>query len=337
MPDLVLTCPECGHEMRVPEEAFGSRGRCSGCGAVVTANEQTTRYLDDAEARHVAQTGRAERQAGREDVPPGACARCGNPFRGDWDTHATNRGVICDRCARLATEMPAMPAIGGGDPAPGPVSFAGEGVEYEANAVRGLEPVVTERVESTQVPGFARNWPGLFRGLLWAAAAGILLLSLSFYLSDDDGRGTISEAKRSAVEQGVPDEDPPIPVPVFMWMLLGTNLLAVVTAVYLTLDHVNRLPDDRFLVNILLITPWSILLYVPNILLLAPMVLGGYGAIYAALAPVGFIVFLILVLYIRFDCPFSAFLMYPVFNFLGTFLAFLVSRALFGAIGLLFT
>jgi hypothetical protein len=305
---------------------------------VVAVSRENTRFLDAEEARRAGQTDRSRRQAAHEQRPPGACARCGRAFRGDWDRNQTQRGVVCDVCARLATEMPAMPPVGEeAEETQEQVSFQGEGVEYEAGAVQGLEPVMTERVKSTQVPGFARNWPGLFRGLLWTAAVGILLLAVYFYRADEGGTPSINEAQRSVVEQGMPDEDPPIPVPVFMWMLVTLNLVAVVASLYLTLDYVNRLPDDRFLANVLIVTPWAILLYVPNILLLAPMVIGGLGGmIYAALAGPGFLIFLVVVLYIRFDCPFSTFLMYPVFNVLGSVISFILSMVVFGALGAIF-
>jgi hypothetical protein len=45
MSGIILTCDVCGHEMRVTRQTIGTRGRCAGCGAIITVGHRNTRPL----------------------------------------------------------------------------------------------------------------------------------------------------------------------------------------------------------------------------------------------------------------------------------------------------
>lgn len=86
MEERIIQC-KCGQRMRVPVVALGSTGACVRCKTFLTITMSTTTPFP-----HAAKS--------EETHDPGSCACCKRVFRGDWDRHQTEQGVICDICAR---------------------------------------------------------------------------------------------------------------------------------------------------------------------------------------------------------------------------------------------
>ncbi|GEM_PF-5958940 len=86
MEERIIRC-KCGQRMRVPVVALGSTGACVQCKTPLTISMSTTTpFMREAESEEI--------------HDPGFCTRCKRPFRGAWDRHQTDQGVICDICAR---------------------------------------------------------------------------------------------------------------------------------------------------------------------------------------------------------------------------------------------
>jgi len=110
MEDRVVTC-SCGQRMLVPASALGVTGVCVECGAPLTVTLQNSRPRRHREQG--APGAKPEKLAGQSQ----GCARCGRPFRGDWDRTPMDVGVFCYRCANLCSSKDPSALAGSAVPA----------------------------------------------------------------------------------------------------------------------------------------------------------------------------------------------------------------------------
>jgi len=93
----------------VSEFALGMKRRCAQCGETFEVTEENTVALE------MPQRGSYKPFAAKstDDLKgvegPQRCARCGKPFRGDWDRYSSPAGLVCHICANLAGAEPDRP------------------------------------------------------------------------------------------------------------------------------------------------------------------------------------------------------------------------------------
>ncbi len=256
MKNLICTC-ECGHRFHVSDSAWGMESVCGMCGRPIQVTPDNTRPVD------------VEIPPGESDRGSSAdhCARCGRPFRGDWDKNSSAEGMICHICAnqggRAQSEQPALNAEDGSPhaavseptarPAP-PADSALEAagavlIDHDPDAMDDEEPSLGKRFENF------RETPAFRRGL-WAAAVSVMVLAVvaAFMKTppppDDAALEAVSESSGGLRIFGPPEawsssEKAAVRVTT---VVLETVFLFVptVAALFLALAFVGRLPAHRW-------------------------------------------------------------------------------------------
>ena len=263
MDDLVLTCDQCGHEMRVSVHAMGATGRCAECGAVLEVRADNTRPFD-AEA-DAAEAAAEPAEPAEPAAPPTHCARCGRAFRGDWDRNPAPERAVCLVCHRLVREDdPVYEEAPVGELAP----------ESSLRLDQGAAPV-RPMDRKAPVPQFAQGHPKLFRGALWTLAVLVIALAIVFTFVDTGGMPERSEEEYAAAARrleasGIGQVVWWVLVPLMFVFGFGAHGVTLAVVLYYT----GRLPGDGFVQNLILLTPSALVLaglaLMQTILLMAP-------------------------------------------------------------------
>ena len=103
MSDLICTC-KCGCKIRVSEFAVGMRRRCGQCGEAFVIGPENTVALETPARQPVAEFAARSNADAKAFPGPHQCARCGKPFKGEWDRYSTSKGVVCHICASLVAQ-----------------------------------------------------------------------------------------------------------------------------------------------------------------------------------------------------------------------------------------
>lgn len=248
MDTYVATCA-CGHKIKVPYFALGMKGKCPRCGGVFTPDESQAVPMDQPQEQPPAApepAGQRPPENVNADTPQTTCARCGNPFRGDWDRQETQHGVYCYRCSNQATDgVPERLKHLAQAPPTGPL----------------MPKFEEEQLKFTEKPAFKR-------GLL---IAGLLVVALAIYYSPM-ANAPVPASSRTTISADAEAIEMPTWVAVVwaVWRVLGIYLGLFLT-LYIVLNSQNRLPHEVF---------WENLVYLSWVLLLLTAVSAG---IYAAL------------------------------------------------------
>lgn len=157
------------------------------------------------------------------------CARCGRAFRGDWDRHPREEGVLCNICAR---QLPP------------------ERTPWDAPIDRGTVPPpsheeLREIARLTNRREKPERDPNKYRGLPVFLAFGVATMLLVWLLPVEKWVGSFMLEVFSA-------EMPPRGTNAYYAVLaagLSGVFLAQFVALYLTLAQANKLPVDVFVAN----------------------------------------------------------------------------------------
>ncbi|GEM_PF-3101290 len=305
---LILICDYCGHKMKVSPFVLGAKGRCARCNRVLVVSEQNTQpYTSDKSAilpkgggstkRDVSESASAvagftEPQASAPVLPrDSTCARCGKPFRGEWDRNPTPQGTLCHICSRLITEQTVPVVLGktADEPPPSPESYI------------PLQPMgQSPKNETPEVPSFARKHPELFRGVIWALALLVVVLALYFAL-----KGSTYDSEQAT---HLPAETAPVAISkeiaLLVWFFLAFfMLLGHFLALYLTLQMFEKLPSEHILGNV------------------AALILPTFVAAFFGFIPVVGTLFTVLIFYAWLDFSGKMIVAYFILHLLTTILA----------------
>ncbi|MEA3364095.1 MAG: hypothetical protein U9Q79_00520 [Candidatus Hydrogenedentes bacterium] len=166
MGKLRVTC-ECGHKFQVSDGAWGTDVVCGNCGTTFRINRNNARPLDE---------GPPTEEAPKKESPD-HCARCGRPFRGDWDKVVTPEGVICHICANQspepATSETAFEAVAPPSEETAPDAGDLDVIDHDADDI-----VIDEEAQTLgkRFEDF-RETRG-FRTALWVAAISVIVLAI---------------------------------------------------------------------------------------------------------------------------------------------------------------
>ncbi len=315
MSDLVLFCGQCGNRMRVPEYAMGTKGRCSKCHSVLDVTSENTQPFASSPVRQAAPVAVAPQSLNpavegfiSNDSPPrvagGACARCGKPFRGEWDRYETDIGVICHICSRLSSPE-------------GYTVVQGEVITSQPlppQAFHHLPPLNESEDDSPKIPAFAKGHPELFRAALWTAA--ILVMLLGVYVALFSEPENMAEYSHGGEMANAPEQDLPASVYIIvLGICFAMRLLPVFLSLYLVLHMAKMLPSDDMAMNLASVLVSTIII---NVLLMIPIF--------------GFL-FVLAYLWMRLDFPFHLIVTYLFLCILSSILAKTLAAFLLGALG----
>lgn len=238
----------CGHRMRVPESAFGTSVACPSCGgglyvSLSSVVKSGTLAPEPAPPRAERLESAAAVQAARavESVLAERCARCNREFRGDWDRHTTPEGIVCNICARRAE----------------PVIFSAE--PPHAPAQPAVKPSGDRRMmmpEYTQISRYivdeparkpARDRTKMKRDAIILGAAFLLTMGIIAFFpvetflsrTDWEPRGELSRGWGIVVM-----------IVRIIAMFAGSYI-----AFYIVLNKANKLPNETFIGNLLVLGP----------------------------------------------------------------------------------
>lgn len=100
MAELICTC-SCGFKIRVTEQALGTRKQCHMCGETFVVSDANSVSLDAPPTISRKPLEAISPLDGGKHGGPQECARCGRPFRGEWDRYYAAQGMVCHVCAHL--------------------------------------------------------------------------------------------------------------------------------------------------------------------------------------------------------------------------------------------
>lgn len=327
MGDLVLTCDHCGHEMRVPEYALDSKGRCASCGEVLFVSEPNTRPLevaDRSESLHVSpeqvpEEGNVQAAAAAPDV----CVRCGRPFRGEWDRRETVLGDMCNICGRLATEGEVLAEAR---------NFQEMPVSPDSYFPR--EPLGKAEREIEKVPSFAENQPVWFRRALWASALLVIFLAILF----SQTTGPLPEVEHTPQELAEIEANIPHAFKMFVFFSQGIFAwFGFLLALYVVLHVENRLPQDSVVGNVLSMLIPSFIITLPIILFpLIPLAIPWGTGLYQIVIAFAVPLFMFVIVHLHYDCRLRGVFLFGFLALPALLIAMLLRVFILGAAGLAF-
>ena len=326
MDELVLTCT-CGWSTRVPGSALGNFGKCGRCGARIDVTKANTRPLTQAEkdvdlflddewspdtnaGSRTDRTDRTDRtnrdsSAGAAELgAAGRCSRCGREFRGDWDINRVDEETICDRCARSveALDLGAAPPARPTAPAVSEVTKA-----MSRGGFTGREDRIAEERLAEQQRQRRR-----VEMVVLLVIAVITLLVVNLWPTGEAPPAPAPSESAQAMPAEAPRELGPLVVGIGFALAVATKVLAL----YLALMTVNKLPNDGFARNLLVLLPVGALLYVVGWLPL-----------------VGFIAAVIIV-HVLYEPGFYGLVYFLIFNALAGWITWAIGKFIFGTLGL---
>ena len=331
MDELVVTCT-CGWSNRVPATALGNFGKCGRCGARIVVTNANTRpltqaerdvdlFLDDQWSPETNAGSRTDRTNGTNGTnrdsraeaaepataEPGAadrCSRCGREFRGEWDMYRVGEETICDRCARSVEALDSRVAP--------PARPTGSALSEVTKAMGGggftgrEDQIAEERLAEQQ-----RQRRKIEMVVLLVVAV-ITLLVVNLWPSGEAPPAPATSEPTQAMPAEASRELGAVVVGIGVALAVGAKVLAL----YLALMTVNKLPNDGFARNLLVLLPVGAVLYVVGWLPL-----------------VGFIAALIIV-HVMYEPGFYGLVYFLIFNILAGWLTWAIGKFIFGTLGL---
>jgi len=234
MAGFLVTCT-CGHEMWVTASSIGGEEKCGHCGATIAVTDENTVCYEDDTAEAAADTD----ESGREPEPT-CCVRCGKPFKGDWDRYPTDEGTYCHICANLAGSTVAVQRT----PAAGPDQHS-DGLDQFAEQV--LRKAELERaIEGPSYLSAGRRT--LVRIRLMFVAGLVLIAVLVAVRLAGHVRKESAGTDLPEIVSTEPDRDQ---ISIDPWRI-GLGILIALApiaamrgvALYLTLDAIDKLPNE---------------------------------------------------------------------------------------------
>jgi len=266
-----------------------------------------------------------EQAAATPSVPravAGACARCGRPFRGDWDRFRTSKGTVCYICANLLR------------------SEEGEHIaQLEEEKAQPVDPALgqswdrleaeTARIQAAHNDKKSRNRQMAALAVIFAiVAVAVLLWPASKTPSEDHAR------RHAAIRSSAPTATPATteaPKEAPQWtryaliaIRLTGDLIGGIIALYLTLHVCNKLPNETFRKNLLAVGAVGTLFFIID-LAVTP---------FSSLA---FIIALIMLLKGIYDFTVLDFLYYILFGMVARVLVWVIVTFATGLLGLAVT
>jgi len=236
--------------MLVSVQALGETGSCGGCGQMITVTMRNSHPIAPVVPAEVKSTAN------------GVCIQCARTFRGAWDIHESDVGLICDICARQITARAHAHPKASVETAPG----------LPAPTQENLEEIRAFLAESSrdELENRAIVMRSVARFTLAFLAAGTFVAAVLTYLAtvapnsiDTLGSGNASFATLLAE-------------------LFIVNTILYTTSLYCTCWYFDRLPNDNVLANIIAIGSVAVVIGVINML-----AVNGFLAIGACLISLG--------------------------------------------------
>lgn len=285
--------------MRVSEYAVGMTAKCPKCGqSLQLSEENATPIVERHYARQAPEAEVLPQVAERQERAPQAtrCVRCGRLFRGDWDRHQSDKGILCLICADITGKRK-------------------QKAESDTRQVpHGLSPADDEAKEAD---------PRI--RLAVAIASGLVIVITLYYVLS--GEGPVPPGVGVSIED-VPPPRVQIPAGVVYTLNFFFRILSVFLALYFALRAVDSLPRDTLAVNTLILVPVAAVLYVvPWLLWFYPMV--GPGLC------IGAHIILTLFIANEFQMGISGLFHYIVFRILAAILVRAIRMLVYGALGLI--
>jgi len=316
MSDLAFTC-RCGHKIRITEEQLGMETSCPVCKADIRFTENNTEPIvpsvaTDQTAPREPGVGNGD-GGGRPGSPEDRCARCGRPFRGDWDKHESPLGTLCNVCANLArSDSPGTPLTEG---EVRPV------VSPEFEAEPEPEPKAEPEPKREKVPRMFADHPREFR-IGVAVAAGLVVLAAMYYSFTDSGVPVQPPSEGQTAGQAAPPAHV-LPAVIVIGVGLIVQIFKVALPIYLVLFYANRLPYDRHWQNAVTMAPiflvLALLTYVPYI--------GGLLSL----------ILIVMLLWERYDLEFYYLVLWAILALLSALLLWALKMIILGALAQVFT
>ncbi|MCC6695558.1 MAG: hypothetical protein IT365_08000 [Candidatus Hydrogenedentes bacterium] len=300
------------------EFAVGLRTTCPACGSPLTVSWQNSRTLDSEEPKQVQPAPQptepvvsAARMFEAEERPaPKAgkhhCDRCGRPFRGDWDRHTTAEGMLCHICSNLV--RPADPT----NPSSGYVPPI-DSIRLDRDLTPAAPETVVEEEPEPQ-SWWEKNMPSdetMQKVALYSGIAVIVLALLVFLFDTSEPPSPHTATGEEEVTEAIT----PVAGAAY-WIILGiTRYFGSFLGLYLFLSWGNRLPNERFVLNLIA---------------LAPIVL---GVMLLSLIPFTGWIFAALLIFGMYGFEWGDLLRFPVSGFVARIFEFFLWVTLMGILG----
>jgi len=251
------------------------------------------------------------------------CARCGRPFRGDWDRFRTSKGTVCYICANVLR------------------SEEGEHIaQLEEEKARPVDPALgqswdrleaeTARLQAMHNDKKSRNQQMAALAVIFAIVAVAVLLWPSSEPTSENARRHAAIRASAETEMPVPAEAPRWTRPVLASIRLAATLIGGIIALYLTLNACNKLPNETFKANLLAVGAVGTLFFIIEFVLMpflsAPMI--GWLA---------HIILLVILLKGIYDFTVLDFLYYILFGMVTRVLVWVIVSFATGLLGLAVT
>ena len=305
MSDLVLTCEICGHRMRIPEYAMGSKGKCAQCGAVLLVGPDNTAPLTPEKPLPVpSPTGweSATPPGWESDEPeqappptpsqPTPAESKSTPPGFDLERYiepeapriVRPKGDQCVRCGKAfrgewdrnvtgdgaICHICARLAAEGSSPQVEASTFHETPPPPEAYFPR--EPVGEEK--KTDGPKFAQKHPELFRRAILAAGIGVIVLGLLFALFGD--LDIPDEYQTTAAEIAQADAEGGLPGIVALGLWLALLPVSHLLAIYMALAWADKLPAANLPMNLLVLIPAAAVMAFFNVIPCFGVIMSAY-------------------------------------------------------------
>lgn len=298
--------------MLVSEFAIGGSVPCHACGRMVKVAPETVRPAHSPDTSATQQAPSAQHRPAspppQQPSGPERCARCGRPFRGDWDRFRTSIGIICNICRNLV--QPADP----GNPASGYVA-AVDTIKLEPEAP---PPDQFEIPEDEEHPWYERYRPSDERMRQVALFSGLAIIVITIFLVLTEGfEGPPPEPVQDKAVAETAAVGKVAPIVAFI-VGLGSRVFSAVCGLYLFLLFGKRLPNDTFIKNVIALTPVALALA---------------GLHMLPIPCVGFILTLLLISFL-YGLRWEDVLNYPIAYVLAAILTFVLQTTALGLLAL---
>lgn len=325
MVDIRVHCP-CGNEMVMSEFAVGMRTTCPACGSPLTVSWQNSRPLDsDEQPVASASTPDARVEAFASDdteevvfqpQEPSSragkhhCARCGRPFRGDWDRYQSPEGIVCNICANLVREADASKLSAG---YVRPIDTVR--LEHDEEPV----PLPTVEPDEEELSWLERHWPSeetMSKVALYSGIAVIVIAALVFIFSGFEGP---EPASTTGAEEVATTTQPTV-TGVAYWAILGfTRFFGAFLGLYLFLAWGNRLPNEDVRLNLIALAPVAL-----GVMLLSMIPFGGW-------------IFVLILVFTMYGFEWGDLLRFPISGLVAGIFEWFLWVTLMGILGILAT